>query len=875
MHDLTLITTLAAAFTSAWILGLATQKLRLSPIVGYLLAGIVIGPHTPGFIGDIGIAQQLAEVGVILLMFGVGLHFHLADLLVVRRVAVPGAIGQSLAATLVGIAVFGALGFSTASGAVLGMAMAVASTVLLTRVLVDARALTTPEGRVAIGWLIVEDILTVVFLVLLPALAQGADEPGGSASVTSIGIAVAIALAKLAALVALLFVVGSRVVPWALVHVARLRSRELFTLTVLVFSLAIAAGSYLVFGVSMALGAFLAGMVVAQSPVSHQAAADALPLRDAFAVLFFVSVGMLFDPSVLAEEPAMILAALGIILVVKPLAALVIVAVSGRSSLTALTVALGLAQIGEFSFILSDLGRSVGLMTDVGHSVLVAAAILSITINPLLFRAVPALEARLRARPALWHLLNRRVLRGAQLQTSGADAPARRESGSFAVVVGFGPVGRSVTRLLRDAAVPTVVVDLNPDTIASQRAQGHSAVYGDASRGAILEDAGVTQASHVIVTLPEAADRAAVIAAARHLNARARILVRARYLAERADLELAGASVAIFEEAEAAVALARVVLADGGIRAEAAESKLRDLRLQLILDDPRSIRGKPVRRVQVPWSRVHRLSAAASREQVLAQVSAHRHTRWPVVDPATARAVGYVLTKDVVSEALADQEWTHLMRPLRAVGPADDLEDALARMRGEGATIFLVEVDGRPVGIVTLEDILEQVVGRMDDVLPRVGGEALADAVRTAGVFVTLRGRTCGEVIEELASACPADKRPPGTDVAQLALAREALLSTDLGHGVAVPHARCPNVKEPVVLVGRSPGGVLFSPQSTELVRLVFLIIAPEDRPEVQLTLLAEIAAAVSDPAVRERLDRATSAVDVVEALSGGVRLAR
>ena len=359
MHDLPLITTIAAAFTAAWVLGLITQKLKLSPIVGYLLAGIVIGPYSPGFVGDAHLAAQLAEVGVILLMFGVGLHFHLDDLLAVRNVALPGAVGQSLVATLLGVVVAMAFGWSVRSGLVLGMALSVASTVVLIRVLTDHRMLDTTHGHVAVGWLIVEDIFTVIVLVLIPAM--GTSDPNGAGPGRSLWIALPLALAKLGALVAILGLAGSRAVPWIMVQVARLRSRELFTLTVLVMAIAIATVSAYTFGASLALGAFLAGMIVGRSPVAHQAAADALPLRDAFAVLFFTSVGMLFDPMFLVRQPLLTLACLGIVLIGKPLAALTIVAAIGYPARTALTVALGLAQIGEFSFILSEVARKHGL----------------------------------------------------------------------------------------------------------------------------------------------------------------------------------------------------------------------------------------------------------------------------------------------------------------------------------------------------------------------------------------------------------------------------------------------------------------------------------------------------------------------------------
>ena len=576
MHDLPLITTLAAAFTAAWVLGIITQRLRLSPIVGYLLAGIVIGPHTPGFVGDVHLATQLAEVGVILLMFGVGLHFHLADLLAVRNVALPGAIGQSLVATLLGLALAAAVGWPIKSGLVLGMAMAVASTVVLMRVLMDNRMLDTPHGHVAVGWLIVEDVLTVIVLVLIPALGTtGSDGPttaaatahGAAHAPPNLWIALLIALAKLAALVTLLLWAGSRVIPWVMVRVARLRSRELFTLTVLVMAIAVAAGSQYLFGASMALGAFLAGMVVGQSPVSQQAAADALPLRDAFAVLFFASVGMLFDPRFLVQQPGMVIAGLAIVMVGKPLAALVIVAVIGYPARTGLTVALALAQIGEFSFILSEAARKVGLMNDAGHNLLVACAIVSITLNPLLFRTMPAIERFLQRFPALWKFMNRRSARREQEMNEHAGKAIESATAPVAVIVGYGPVGRSVDHILRQRGLDTVVVDLNMDTVQELQRSGRHALYGDAFNVEIMHQA-LPRATHLIITLPHSANRTPLIAAAKLINPEIKIFVRARYLAEREELTQAGADAAVYEEAEAAVALARLMLFDQGADAD-------------------------------------------------------------------------------------------------------------------------------------------------------------------------------------------------------------------------------------------------------------------------------------------------------------------
>ena len=392
-----LVTTLAAAFAAAWVLGVVAQRLRLSPIVGYLLAGVVIGPHSPGFTADLQLASQLAEIGVVLLMFGVGLHFHVSDLREVGGIAIPGALVQSSVATLLGLGIGLAFGWSVVSGVVLGMALSVASTVVLLRGLEAHNLVSTPAGHAAIGWLIVEDILTVLVLVVIPVLGQtGAGAgPGADAGLFR---ELALAFGKLVALVGLVFVVGSRLLPRALVYVARLRSRELFTLTILALAIAIASGASLLFGASMALGAFLAGMVVGQSPVSQQAAADALPMRDAFAVLFFVSVGMLFEPAFLLREPLLLLAALAVVLVGKPVAALVVVALLGYSTRTAIVVALGLAQVGEFSFILGDLARQNGLLSDTGFSLLVACALVSISLNPILFASLDGLEGWLRRR---------------------------------------------------------------------------------------------------------------------------------------------------------------------------------------------------------------------------------------------------------------------------------------------------------------------------------------------------------------------------------------------------------------------------------------------------------------------------------------------
>jgi len=594
VHDLGLLTTIAVGFTAAWVCGLITQRIGLSPIVGYLFAGILIGPSTPGFIGDAEIAQQLAEIGVILLMFGVGLHFRPRDLLEVRGIALPGAIFQSAAATLVTMVIFVWFGWSLIAGVVLGMAMAVASTVVLMRVLVDQRMVTSRPGRVAIGWLIVEDILTVVVLVMLPILgralgaseiptiaAVSADEGGTLSTVASVGWAIA----KLVALVAIMLLAGSRVVPWILLQVARLRSRELFTLTVLVLSIGIAVGSAAFFGASLALGAFLAGIVVGHSPTSHQAAADALPMRDAFAVLFFVSVGMLLDPVFLWREPLLVAAALGVVLVLKPAAAMIIVLGLGHSLRTALTVAVGLAQIGEFSFILGHVGVEAGLLPEAGRHLLIAVAIISIALNPLAFGTIDGIERWVEQRPRLHRWLGGSAARrGRKLNEKVAERVVA-EPKPLAIIVGYGPVGRLVDALLRDGAMETVIIDHNADTIASLAQQGRMAIFGDARSAGILEQAGIQRAAHLVITLPSSADRVPLVLQAHELNPELEITVRARYLGERAALKPLGARTVITEEGEAGMALARHVLRKRGVDSVTIERLIISLRRMWLIEE--------------------------------------------------------------------------------------------------------------------------------------------------------------------------------------------------------------------------------------------------------------------------------------------------
>lgn len=878
MQDVSLVATVAAAFTCALLLGLLAQRLRLSPIVGYLAAGVLIGPHTPGFVGDLSMAQQLAEVGVILLMFGVGLHFHLKDLLEVKGTAIPGALAQALITTLVTMAIFSGFGFPLKTGATIGMAMAVSSTVVLMRVLMDAAVLESPRGHIAVGWTLVEDLITVLLLVLIPAIAAGgASEAAEQASGARLVQVLGLTFLKLAIFVGIVFLAGARLVPWVLVQVARLRSRELFTLTVLVCSMTVATSAYFFFGASMALGAFLAGLVVAQSPVSHQAAAEALPLRDAFAVLFFVSVGMLFDPGFILEQPLMIAAALGVILLGKPLLALLIVALLGHPLRTSLTVALAIGQIGEFSFILSDLARRHGLIPEAAHSVLVAAAIISIALNPIWFRSLETIESWIHARPVLRRLLNGRADRKSRLANQTAahtlahpEDPAKR----LAIVVGYGPVGRSVLRLLREANLATVVIDLNMDTVSGLRNEGQAAIFGDASHQSILEQAGANRASHLVLTL-SSSQVMAVVATARNLNPKIRILVRARYLREREDLEQAGANVAVFEEAEAAVALARVVLADTGLHRGIADQKIRDLRLQLITENIANIGSQRVRSVMVPWSRVHWLPASATREAVLSRVSRDRFSRWPVLETETGQITGYLHSKDLITGG-EDANWHRLIRPLDSVSPEETIESILGSMQGESAPIYVVGDGTTPLGIITLGDILEQVVGQIEDEYPHEHHVSLPDALSCGNVVLDVAGNDLESVASQLVSWIPARSFPRNTsraDLAQLVLQREKQISTDLGIGVAVPHARVTGLAAPILVFGRSASGILFTPESSHPVRLLFLLITPEGQPDVQLSLLSQVARVCRIESVRDSLLRAESKGAVAAILAENLHL--
>jgi monovalent cation:H+ antiporter-2, CPA2 family len=576
-HEPVLISTIAIGLTAAFIGGLIARHLRLPAIVGYIVAGVVIGPFTPGFIADTDIALELAELGVILLMFGVGIQFSIRELLAVRSIAVPGAILQTIVSGLFGIWLGSALGWSVGGGLVLGLAISIASTVVLLRALTDRHELETPQGQIAVGWLIVEDLLAVLVLVLLPTIAPilgtaGTGDPAPVGPDTLVPVAVA--LAKAVAFALVMIVVGARVVPWLLLIVAREGSRELFTLAVLAIALGIAFVASSVFGVSLALGAFLAGLVVSESDMSHQAAADALPLRDAFAVLFFVSVGMLLDPMFLLANPLPVLAVVLLIVGMKAITKFVIVTVAGYPTRVALTVAAGLAQIGEFSFIVGTVGRALGLLPDDGFQLIVAGALLSITVNPLMLRLIDPIEARLRATPALANLLQRRA------GTLGTlDKDTQEGLRLHAIVCGYGRVGQMIGPALERRGFRYVVVTQQRNEVDRLRARGIPAVYGDAANPDVMEIAQIEHARLIVVATSDPHETRLIVERAHTLHPGVDIVVRTHSDAEAAHLRALGGKVqAVHGERELAVQMARYALRRFGVSATEAEAIAQGLR---------------------------------------------------------------------------------------------------------------------------------------------------------------------------------------------------------------------------------------------------------------------------------------------------------
>ena len=555
-HETALITTIAAGIGLAFLLGLLVTRFGMPPLVGYLLAGIVVGPFTPGIVADTGLAQQLAEIGVILLMFGVGIHFSVGDLLAVKRIALPGAVVQIVVATVLGTAVSQIWGWSLGSGIVFGLCLSVASTVVLLRALEDRGLLDTVDGRIAVGWLIVEDLATVLVLVLLPALAPAlggnAAEGGSSGNVFA---TLAITLAKVGVFIALIFIVGRRAVPWLLERVARTGSRELFTLAVLAVALGIAVGASVLFGVSVALGAFFAGMVVNGSDLSHEAAADALPLQDAFSVLFFVAVGMLFDPTILVQHPVQILAVLLIVMIGKSLGALGIVLIFRYPLRTALMISASLAQIGEFSFILAALGVTLGVIPREAQGLIVAVAILSISLNPVAFGGARMLNRWITARPRLLSILEREAKAPEE-----TIAQPETQLANHVIIVGHGRVGSIVAETIAAQGTQYVVVDEDFERVEALRKRGVTTYFGDASRPGVLDQAHLATARLLIVTAPDAYKARAIIDVARKVNPEIDTVVRTHSEREKRYLERLNVGKAVMGERELAESMARYAM---------------------------------------------------------------------------------------------------------------------------------------------------------------------------------------------------------------------------------------------------------------------------------------------------------------------------
>ncbi|WP_350305505.1 YbaL family putative K(+) efflux transporter [Photorhabdus viridis] len=546
-HSTPLITTLVGGFILAYLLGMLAQRLKISPLVGYLTAGVLAGPFTPGFVADASLAPELAELGVILLMFGVGLHFSLKDLLAVKSIAIPGAIAQILVATLLGAGLSAILGWELFSGIVFGLCLSTASTVVLLRALEERQLIDSQRGQIAIGWLIVEDLAMVLTLVLLPAAAGilGNQEANAGQLIMELAITVG----KVIAFILLMIVVGRRLIPWVLAKTASTGSRELFTLAVLVIALGIAYGAVTLFDASFALGAFFAGMVLNESELSHRAAQDTLPLRDAFAVLFFVSVGMLFDPMVLIQQPLEILATLAIIIIGKSAAAMLLVKMFGHSRRTALTISVSLAQIGEFAFILAGLGVALGLLDGNARNLVLAGAIVSIMLNPVLFS-----------------LLDRYLEKTETIEEQLLEETLEEETQipvnicGHTIVVGYGRTGSLLCQRLQENEFPLVVIENTRAKFEELGEQGISAVMGNAASKDIMSLARLDCACSLLLTIPNGYEAGEIVASAREIRPDINIIVRADYDDEVTYITERGASHVIIGEYEIAKTMANVLV---------------------------------------------------------------------------------------------------------------------------------------------------------------------------------------------------------------------------------------------------------------------------------------------------------------------------
>jgi CPA2 family monovalent cation:H+ antiporter-2 len=554
-HNTPLISTVVVGLVLAFVLGALAQRVRISPLVGYLVAGVLMGPFTPGYVADQNIANELAEIGIILLMFGVGLHFSLKDLLSVRAIAVPGAVVQIAVATLLGMGLGWGLGWPIGGGLVFGLALSVASTVVLLRALQERRLVDTERGRIAVGWLIVEDLAMVLTLVLLPVLA-GLLKGEGTNGLSFFVMAqpVLITLGKVAAFIVFMLVVGRRVIPWILHYVAHTGSRELFRLAVFAISLGVAFGAAILFDVSFALGAFFAGMILSESELSQRAANETLPLRDAFAVLFFVSVGMLVDPAIILREPLSLLATVFIIIFGKSAAAFAIVRLFGHPSSTALTISASLAQIGEFSFILVSLGVGLALLPERGRDLVLAGAIISIMLNPLFFAL---LDRILAAKDD-----SAKETASEEKPVPRVELPVSRLS-NHVVLVGHGRVGSVVSKALRQANTPFLVIEDTPGAVERLRQDGIEVITGNAAAAGMLQAANLAAARGLLVAIPDAFEGGQIVAKARAISGTLPIIARAHSEEEIAHLKHHGATSVIMGEMEIAKAMIAQIAAAG------------------------------------------------------------------------------------------------------------------------------------------------------------------------------------------------------------------------------------------------------------------------------------------------------------------------
>lgn len=574
-HSTNLIATIAAGLGLAFVLGLLMHRVKLPAIFGYLLAGVIIGPYSPGFVADTQLANQLAEIGVILLMFGVGLHFSISDLMRVRTIAIPGAVGQIVVATAIGALLAYLWGWHWSAGIVFGLSLSVASTVVLLRALEDRQMIRTQRAQIAIGWLIVEDLAMIIALVLLPALAEFKPQSDIAAKIdfVSVLLALGLTLGKVAIFVAIMLIVGKRFVPILLKWVVRIQSRELFTLAVLASALGIAYGSALLFDVSLALGAFFAGVVLSESELSHKAGEDILPLRDAFAVLFFVSVGMLFDPSILIREPWNVLAVALVIVVGKSAAAFVIVLMRRYSLRTALMVSAGLAQVGEFSFILIALGLSLQLVPQEAQDYVLAGAIVSIALNPFAFAVTPALELWIRSKPKVYAWLDRS---SARVRDMSSYVPG--DWSGHVVIVGHGRVGSVIADALRRHNIRYAVVETNRKIVDRLAEENVRAVVGDVADSSVVKAVGLERASLLAFAIPDSLQLRHALEQVRAVNPKLHILARTHSEDDAKFLRDAGVELALISERELGLKMAHYALTQSGVERTSAESSIEQLR---------------------------------------------------------------------------------------------------------------------------------------------------------------------------------------------------------------------------------------------------------------------------------------------------------